>query len=411
MSSEVRAREARCGRRLRVLVLSWNYPTAAAPLRGLWVERMCVSAAREADVRVIVPTPWVPPFIPTESLARFRRIPQQEQRGCMWIYYPRVVGSIEYHTHGLDARLALPRVLAFARQLYEEWPFDLIHAHFIYPDGVVASQIGRELGVPVITSEHAFWTPWLVEKPRMGSQVAAALPGIQLVTAVSEFLRESVDKFIGGKVATSVLPIAVDDIVFSPEPRHRDPNELLYVGLIRKVKRIDVLLRALAEVRRTMPNVHLRILSSNARLAYNKDRREVRQLISSLGLEEAVRVETGAAPQAVAEAMRRCAFVVISSTRRETFCSVAAESLACGTPVIVTRCGGPEEFVTELDGVMVEPDDPTAFAKGIIQAMPQRCAFDAEGMRSRIVNRFGSKAWCRQGMATYERVVAHGIEA
>ena len=231
------------------------------------------------------------------------------------------------------------------------------------------------------------------------------------MTAVSEFLRESVDKFIGGKVATSVLPIAVDDIVFSPEPRHRDPNELLYVGLIRKVKRIDVLLRALAEVRRTMPKVHLRILSSNARLAYNKDRREVRQLISSLGLEEAVRVETGADPQAVAEAMRRCAFVVISSTRRETFCSVAAESLACGTPVIVTRCGGPEEFVTELDGVMVEPDDPTAFARGIIQAMPQRCAFDPEGMRSRIVNRFGSKAWCRQGMATYERVVAHGIEA
>ena len=372
---------------------------------------MCLAAAREADVRVIVPTPWVPPFIPTESLARFRRIPQQEQRGCMWIYYPRVVGSIEYHTHGLDARLALPRVLAFARKLYEEWPFDLIHAHFIYPDGVVASQIGRELGVPVITSEHAFWTPWLVEKPRIGSQVAAALPRIQLVTAVSEFLRESVDKFIGGRVATSVLPNAVDDVVFSPEPRHRDPNELLYVGLIRKFKRIDVLLHALAEVRCTMPKVHLRILSSNALLAYDKNRRELRRLVSSLGLEEAVRVETGTAPLAVAEAMRRCAFVVISSTRRETFCSVAAESLACGTPVIVTRCGGLEEFVTELDGVMVEPDDPTAFAKGIIQAMPQRCAFDAEGMRSRIVNRFGSIAWCRQAMATYERVVAHGIEA
>jgi glycosyltransferase involved in cell wall biosynthesis len=124
-----------------------------------------------------------------------------------------------------------------------------------------------------------------------------------------------------------------------------------------------------------------------------------------------VRVETGTAPRAVAEAMRRCAFVVISSTRRETFCSVAAESLACGTPVIVTRCGGLEEFVTELDGVMVEPDDPTAFANGIIQAMPQRCTFDAEGMRGRIVNRFGSIAWCRQAMATYERVVADGMEA
>jgi len=41
------------------------------------------------------------------------------------------------------------------------------------------------------------------------------------------------------------------------------------------------------------------------------------------------------------------------------------------------------EFVNAADSVMVQPDDPTAFAEGIIQAMPQRCAFDAEGMRSR----------------------------
>ena len=50
--------------RLRVLVLSWNYPTPAAPQRGLWAERMCNTAADEADFSVIVPTPCVPPFLP-----------------------------------------------------------------------------------------------------------------------------------------------------------------------------------------------------------------------------------------------------------------------------------------------------------------------------------------------------------
>src|SRR5258707_5263890 len=100
-------------RRLRILVLSWNYPTAAAPLRGLWVERMCNSAAQEADIRVIVPTPLVPPFVPVESLARFRRIPPQEQRAGIEIYYPRVAGSIEYHTHGFDAQLAVHHLIAF----------------------------------------------------------------------------------------------------------------------------------------------------------------------------------------------------------------------------------------------------------------------------------------------------------
>src|SRR5207253_1626315 len=122
----------------------------------------------------------------------------------------------------------------------------------------------------------------------------------------------------------------------------------------------------------------------------------------------AVRIENGADPPAVAEAMRRCAFVVISSAR-ETFCSVAAESLACGTPLILTRCGGPEEFVTPADGVMVEPDDPAALAEGIMQAMWRRDSFDANDMSRRIVSRFGRGAWREQALAMYERVATRDI--
>jgi len=396
-------------RRLRILVLSWNYPTSAAPQRGLWVERMCDAAAQEADVRVIVPTPWVPPMVPLQAVSRFRSIPLTERRGRVHLHFPRVPGSIEYHTHGIDARLALPAVLRLTRRLHREAPFDLIHAHFIYPDGVVASRLGRELGVPVMTSEHAFWTPWLVDKRRVGAQVDAALPGIHLVTTVSEFLRRDVEGYMHGRAATAVLPNVVDDLVFTPAPRTRDPDELLYVGLIRKFKRVDVLLRAVAEARRTLPRLHLRLLSANAYRAYGADRREMRALISSLGLHGAVRVENGAAPAAVAEAMRRCAFVVVSSTRRETFCSVAAEALACGTPLVLTRCGGPEEFVTPQDGIMVREDDPAALAEGIIRAREQRETFDAEGLRSRIVRRFGRAAWCQQAMAIYERVATQGV--
>ena len=394
-------------RRLRLLVLSWNYPTPAAPQRGLWVQRMCEAAAQEADVTVIVPTPWVPPFVPLSSVSIFRRIPDRERRGAVELHFPRVPGSIGYLTHEYDARLATSRVLAIARRLHEAKPFDLIHAHFIYPDGVVASRIGKELGLPVMTSEHSFWTPWLVQKPGIGAAVDAALPRIRLVTAVSSFLKDGIDVYAHGRVETAVLPNVVDDVVFSPAPRERDPNELLYVGFIRKFKRVDVLLRAVAEVRQAMPGLHLRILSATSLHAYARDRREMRALISSLGLDDAVRVASGTDPAGVAEAMRRCAFVVVSSARRETFCSVVAESLACGTPLVMTRCGGPEEFVTPADAVMVEPDDPAAFAEGIRQAFRRRDTFDARAMRKRIVGRFGGAAWREQAMAIYERVATH----
>lgn len=391
-------------RQLRVLVLSWNYPTWAAPQRGLWVQRMCDAAATRADVTVLVPTPWVPPMVPSSPLARFRQIPDHDRRGQVDMHFPRVPGSIGYLTHAFDARLSFPAVLARARQLHKERPFDLIHAHFIYPDGVVAGRVGAALGIPVMTSEHAFWTPWLADRPSVRAQVESVLPHIQLIAPVSEFLRKNVANFLHGRVPTEVLPIVVDDEVFFPAPRTRNQREILYVGLIRGVKRIDVLLRALSIVRQTLPDVHLRILSAKAFWAYARDRREMLQLIATLGLQSAVDIVDGADPPEVAEAMRRCALVAVCSTRRETFCSVAAEALACGTPLVVTRCGGPEEFVGPDDGVTVEADDPAAFARGILTALDQKESFDAAAISSRIVSRFGREAWCERAMTLYGRI-------
>lgn len=394
------------GRRLRVLVISWHYPTPAAPQKGLWVERMCDAAAEVADVRVIVPTPWVPPGVPIEALSRFRRVPRFERRGGVELFFPRIPGSIEYFTHDYDARLALPPVLATARRLHRETPFDLIHAHFIYPDGVVAARVGQELGIPVMTSEHAFWTPWLNDRSKVANQVTRALPHIALVTGVSDFLRSAIEEYVGGAVATAVLPNVVDDRIFTTSSVGRDEHELLYVGLIRRVKRVDVLLRALAMVREEMPTLRLRILSASAFRTYAKDRSEMLALISELGLGPVVTIENGVDPAGVAAAMQRCAFVAISSARRETFCSVAAEAMACGAPQIVTRCGGPEEFVTDEDGVMVDADDPAKFAEGIRRAYARRDQFDDVAIRARVVSRFGRGAWIERAMTLYERLAA-----
>lgn len=394
-------------RRLRILVISWNYPTPAAPQRGLWVERMCDAASAEADVQVIVPTPWTPPLIP--SLSRFRRVPRREQRGAVGVIFPRVPGSIEYLTHAYDARLALLFVRAAALRMHRENPFDLIHAHFIYPDGVVASRIGRDLGVPVMTSEHSFWTPWLEDNPSVGRQVNHALSGIQLVAPVSAFLETALASYAGSRIrALKVLPNVVDDAIFHPDGGPRDPDELLFVGLIRRFKRVDILLRAVAEVRRHRPTIRLRILSANALSAYATDRREMNALIDELDLRSAVTIVEGADPPAVAEAMRRCTLVVVSSTRRETFCSVAAEALACGTPLVTTRCGGPEEFVGTEDGVMVEPDDPAELAAGILAALERRREFCEADISARMIDRFGRAAWCRQAMAIYRSLVRSG---
>lgn len=391
---------------MRILVLSWHYPTVAAPQGGLWVERMCTAMAAVADVQVIVPTPWMPPLLPIGSFGRFRQIPDSERRDTLTIHYPRVPGSVWYLTHSLDARLAYGAVLRCARRLHAESPFDVLHAHFVYPEGVVAARVGRALGIPVLTTEHALWTPWLVDKKSQRRQVERALPHIRLVACVSEFQRANVESIVAGRTATTVLSNVLDESTFTLGTGPRDPDEILFVGLVRQVKGFDVLLRGFAEARRSLPSLRLRMLSANALRAYGSDLKRMRDLIDSLDIGDAITLVPGASPAEVACAMRRAAFVAIPSYRRETFCAVAAESLACGTPLIMTRCGGPEEFVTDADAVLVEPGDPSAFAAAIVQAMATRDRFDGPAMRERVVARFGQDAWRARATLIYDEVAA-----
>ena len=57
---------------------------------------------------------------------------------------------------------------------------------------------------------------------------------------------------------------------------------------------------------------------------------------------------------------------------------------------------------------MVREDDPSALADGIVERWSQ--TFDAEDLRSRIVNRFGRAAWCQRAMAIYERVAQRDVK-
>ena len=59
--------------------------------------------------------------------------------------------------------------------------------------------------------------------------------------------------------------------------------------------------------------------------------------------------------------MRESAVLVLPS-RRESFGSVLVEALACGTPVVATSCGGPEDIVTDAVGRLVPVENAEALA-------------------------------------------------
>lgn len=120
-------------------------------------------------------------------------------------------------------------------------------------------------------------------------------------------------------------------------------HQLLFVGLIRHMKGLDVFfLRALASLIVKRPEFRLLVVGAAFYRSYQKDQEAVQRLAVELGIADRIRFAVELSPREVAETMRRSAVLVVQS-RRETFSAVTAEAIACGTPVVATRCGGPEE--------------------------------------------------------------------
>jgi glycosyltransferase involved in cell wall biosynthesis len=87
--------------------------------------------------------------------------------------------------------------------------------------------------------------------------------------------------------------------------------------------------------------------------------------------------------------------LVTVPSRTESFSLVALEAMAAGVPLVVTRCGGPEEFVEDgVDGTVVAAGDHAALAQAIIGVFdaPRRATAMARKSREKVVRDFGLSA-------------------
>ncbi len=393
-------------RRPRILVVARNYPNNVLPTLGLWTQRLVLASTRSADPTVISPVPYAPPLLPVDSFTKFRRVVSPRRDADYEVFHPRVPMPPGSALHQWEAALAWPFIRRLADRLHTQRRVDLIHAHFMYPDGVVAARLGRRLGVPVVVTEQTAWGRTFAVHPGVKTQVLRALPHVRLVLPVGTTLLRDIQGQVGDLVECRVLPNVVDEATFTPAEIEGawDPDQLLFVGLIRHVKGLDILVRAFATLAAKRPRLRLLVVGGAFYRGYQKDEEEVRRLVDELGVRERVRFAGEARPAQVVAAMRASAVLVVPS-RRETFSAVTAEALACGTPVVATRCGGPEEILTPETGRLARVEDPLDLAAAIEHVLDRRSTYDPRVLHQDVVARFGLAAIGRQIEAIYDEVL------
>src|SRR6266576_5317998 len=244
---------------LKILFLSRAYPNNIMTTMGLWVARLVHHLSGQCEIRTIAPVPYSPPLPRMSEFTRFRGIEAQHREDEVTVYHPRFLVGPGYLLHSSEALMYYLGIQGLVDRLRRDFPFDVIHAHFSYPDGVVGTWLGRRYGVPVVVTEHICWQPWMDLFPLARIQTVRATRKFAFHIAVSTYVHRTIAHFTGETDRIRVIPIGVDGSIFHPlsSDHEYNPHQVLYVGFINFNKGVDVLLRAMHQLRKRQPNVRL----------------------------------------------------------------------------------------------------------------------------------------------------------
>jgi len=177
----------------------------------------------------------------------------------------------------------------------------------------------------------------------------------------------------------------------------KESYNFINVAHLDKNKNQDMLIRAFTHVFKHKSNIKLTIAG------YGIEYNTLDKLIKELQMEGQISLYGKASREEVKTLLQNSDAFVLSS-QVETFGVVLIEAMACGLPVVATKCGGPESIInSEKVGLLSEIDEKKLSEK-LLEIYEKRECFDADYIRKYVENNFSEEAVCLKLNDVYEKV-------
>ena len=350
---------------MKILTFTTLFPNPIEQHHGIFTETTLkhLLATGEVNANVVAPVPWFPlEHSLFGKYGRFARVPHEEWRIGVRVLHPRYFLPPKIGMNVAPFFLARAAIPAISRLIAQGYDFDLIDAHYFYPDGVAAMLLGKHFGKPVVVS--ALGTdinliPRFFLPRKMMQWAGGRSAGI---IAVCEALRTEMIRIgmHGAKIVT--LRNGVDLELFCPVDRDRTRAELgitgftlVSVGHLDVRKGHDRTITALT----LLPHAQLIIIGSGS------EKIKLVELARALGVAARVRFQDPL-PQARLRCFYGACDALVLASSREGWANVLLESMACGTPVVASNIWGTPEVVTSRHaGVLMRTNTPAGIADAV----------------------------------------------
>ena len=360
---------------MKILTFSSLFPNRIQPHHGVFVENRLRHLVAEGSVqsRVVAPVPWFP-FTAERfgSYAAYAKVPDRDRRHGLEVLHPRYLVIPKVGMTAAPYLMYRMARAAIAQIRSSGYDFDLIDAHYAYPDGVAAAMLGDHFKRPVTITARGTDINLIPRYALPRRQILWAAGRAAHLIAVCQALKDEMVALGIDPNRVAVLRNGVDLEAFTPlDPQTAkqslslDGPVLLSAGHLIPRKGHDLVIRALAAI----PEATLLIVGGGPEKA------RLEALARELNLADRVRF-VGAVPPGEMPRYYSAADLLVLASDREGWPNVLLESMACGTPVVASRVWGSPEVVTQAAaGCLFEPRAPEAIARavnGLLASLPDR---------------------------------------
>ena len=336
-----------------------------------------------------------------------------------WLVYAEqtadIVGNIKVYRkktfcplkHGMEGhrKAFVKGILSlYESQIRGKMQPDILHAHCCVWAGQAAMALSQQTGIPYVITEHA--TMFQLHRDQISRKnnqyITQAFQRAAKVLCVSSAFREVLSRY-KEKQEIQVVGNVVDCDFFQQKDTRTEDFTFFCLCYMQtedqlRKKGIDILLRAWRAIQKNCPQARLVVGGGGQAL------QKAVKWCEEYGISDTVTFLGELDRQQTARQMTSCDCFVLPS-RYETFGVVYIEAMACGKPVIATACGGPDDFVTPDNGLLVPVEEVSALEHAMQHMITSSHQYDSDRIRASVQTRFSSQAVAGQLEQIYNTIL------
>lgn len=385
---------------MNILILPSWYDTPDNPVRGIFFKEQAQALSEyfkknniEATITILALQQY---NIRESNLYKsIKKVTLSEENGI------KTVRARMFHIPKLE-EINLRRGAKYLKKLISKTQimlginFDLVHIHSVQFSGIWYALSG--LKIPYVITEHssAFF------RNKIGESEKKYLPKVfnnsEAVIAVGKGLAEKIQVYSQKKV--NVIFNIVRDVPFSSLEHLKREEQFIFfsLGYDIKVKGFDILLTAFSKFLKEEKAVL--ILGGLT----EEGQKQLEIQAESLGIRQNL-VLKGRIPHDEVYKMMEQSNCFVLPSRFETFGIVLAESMYVGRPVIASRTGGPDSFVTENTGLLIEPGNEEQLVNALLEMKKNYSKYNQNEIRQYALETFTGNVICDKIYNIYKKIL------